>query len=713
MAKIDTVYTPEEIREYATRDMVISAEKYPFTYNESRNSESDNKCNLLCSTEAGSYYVYTLMQFNNMLNRYRNDGQRKIGLINGVLDDGSLCVSILGDGGIQMGYQFVNTRVSVNAQFDVTTTPPDTHIIDTSTSTYRWGGTYNSYTKNVIKACALVNGTVSGAGLSESDAINYRPSWQPVASQTTYVKEVMCENFLMDFGKYNGAKINGYGGTLSLKRSKDTTLKIGDLYAQYRYTNTSSTWCKNGYRNIGGALYSICSGYALLFKSLNAFAIIQDDPYGYKLDLAEVTTGTYACHYIPFNLILTRNEQEALRYLDTGELPSDAFIYPYDVDNIPTNTSGEDPDGGGGGGTPSSDVSPDEDGTPTDDTDPMPTDTPSYSPLRLTNNNLYWLSASDLRQFINWFWTDATDVASWSDLLDKIMGLYENLSQAIINIRYMPVMSSWIGTLGTDTKIIVGMLEKQHAVNTIAKSSSPIRDIGSYKIEPKFKDSFCNYSPYSTISIYLPFHGMVELDNDLIMGHKIYVRCAYDILAGTIQYFIHRDSNNGSLIYSTVAKMAVDIPITLQTKTDRDSAIFQNVGSVVGGLVGAGASLAGGSPIGLTMGLANMSGFQPSSAPLRVTGNVSESGAFYAPTKCAIYIKRPAYNRPELYKSRVGFPCNYSYKLSECSGFTTCYKPRINFSGVEYTENNTTVTIKPTHSEIEMIYDYLEKGVIL
>ena len=347
------------------------------------------------------------------------------------------------------------------------------------------------------------------------------------------------------------------------------------------------------------------------------------------------------------------------------------------------------------------------------DTDPMPTATPEYSPLRLTNNNLYWLSAADLRQFINWFWTDATDIASLGDLWDKIQGLYENLSQSIINIRYMPIMSSWLGTLGTDTKIIVGMIEKEHAVNIIPKSSTPIRDIGSYTIKPKFKDSFCNYSPYSSISIYLPFHGMVELDNDLIMGHKIYIRCAYDILSGTIQYFIHRDSKEGSLIYSTVAKMAVDIPITLQTKTDRDSAIFQNVGSVVGGLVGAGASLAGGSPIGLTMGLANMSGFQPSSAPLRVTGNISESGAFYAPTKCAIYIKRPAYNRPDLYKSRVGVPCNESYKLSECSGFTTCYKPRINFSGVEYTENNTTVTIKPTHSEIEMIYDYLEKGVII
>lgn len=711
MAKIDTSYTPEEIREYATRDMVISAQKYPFLEGSAAVSSEDNYARLGVFTMSGNNYAGVTIHMNNDINRYANDGSRKIGLINGILDDGSLCISILGDGNIQLGYRFANTRLSIDCTFDLTQLV-DKYIID-ATNTYVWAETYNTKVADQNRASCMVNGQIGQIGMSQADAIQYQPQWQFSSSETSYVKSQMIETFLRTYGKISGVSISNWNSNIQLTRSKDSTLRIGDLYAQYTYTISSSIWCNNGYKNIGGALYSIGSDYSTLCNSLNGVAIEQDPPTTFSMDLAEVTTGTYACHYIPFNLILTRNEQEALRYLDTGELPSDAFIYPYNVDNIPTNTSGEDPDGGGGGGIPSSDVSPDEDGTPADDTDPMPTDTPSYSPLRLTNNNLYWLSASDLRQFINWFWTDATDVASWSDLLDKIMGLYENLSQAIINIRYMPIMSAWIGTLETDTKIIVGMLEKQHAVNTIAKSSSPIRNIGSYNIEPKFNDSFCNYSPYSTISIYLPFHGMVELDNDLIMGHKIYVRCAYDILAGTIQYFIHRDSNEGSLIYSTVAKMAVDIPITLQTKTDRDSAIFQNVGSVVGGLVGAGASLAGGSPIGLTMGLANMSGFQPSSAPLRVTGNVSESGAFYAPTKCAIYIKRPAYNRPELYKSRVGFPCNYSYKLSECSGFTTCYKPRINFSGVEYTENNTTVTIKPTHSEIEMIYDYLEKGVIL
>ena len=276
----------------------------------------------------------------------------------------------------------------------------------------------------------------------------------------------------------------------------------------------------------------------------------------------------------------------------------------------------------------------------------------------------------------------------------------------------MPVDKSWIGGTSADTKIIVGMIEKEHAVETINKTVSDIRQLGEFNIEPIFNGSWCNFTPYSSMSLYLPFHGMVQLDNDLLMGHKICVEAIYDVMSGTIQYFVHRDTYSGSLVYSTVAKMSVEIPITLQAKTERDSAIFQNVSNLTAGLIGAGASAVAGSPVGMTMGLANLASYQPASAGMHVIGSVGESGAFYAPKKCAIYIKRPAYNRPSSYKSHVGYPANTTKTLRQCSGFTTCYNPRITFAGNKHTEGNDTVYMKPTKNEVDMIYEYLEKGVI-
>ena len=713
MAKIDVSYTPEEIRAFSERDMVLASlfsalEDPPFIHD----SKSDNytRYSFSSSMSSGLYQTRTSVT----LGRYSQNTGRKIGLILGTLDDGSFNIAILGNNNTLNNTHGLYTRIDNNTAVHaevVSAVSPEERVLSPQNQQTVW-----RYSDRWDEDCNNIHVEINNfSPLSEVDSVEYQPAWQP----TTGSDLQATKSFLFTFGKLNGVDLSqdinaNYNRTsFPLTTSPNTTLVIGDQYHQYQYCPAKDFGYDNGFRNIGGAINAIGHERGMFLTSAASGTRIYGDPSNWHGYMSEMTTGSYAAHYIPFNLILTRNESEALTYLDTGALPSDAFIYPYDVDHIPTNTSGEDPDSGGG--DDASTDTPGEDGDPSDTVDDMPTTAPTYGPMSMTNNNLYWLSALDLKNFIHWFWTDATDVASLGDLWDKITGLYENLSESILNIKYMPVEPSWIGSTGTDTKIIVGMLEYPYNCATINKSMAPVRQIGEYSIETMFNGSFANYTPYSSIMLYLPFHGMVELDNDLIMSKKICVSAMYDILAGTIQYFIHRDSYSGPLVYTTVARMSVDIPITLQTKTDRDSAIIQNIGSVTAGLIGAGASAVAGSPIGLTMGLANMSNFQPTSAGWAVKGNVSESGAFYAPTKCAIYIKRPAYNRPTVYKSRVGFPANVERTLSQCEGFTTCYKPRISFSNNTYTDPQTqdTITIKPTKEEVDTIYAYLEKGVII
>ena len=303
--------------------------------------------------------------------------------------------------------------------------------------------------------------------------------------------------------------------------------------------------------------------------------------------------------------------------------------------------------------------------------------------------------------FIDWFWTDATDIASASDLWDKIRGLYDNLSEAVLSIRYMPVNASWFGGTSVVNSIIVGMIEKQEQVLAINKSVAPIRDIGEIDIKEFYK-AFTDYSPYTDIMLYLPYHGFLDLDTNILMGHKLKISVAYDITSGTMQYFIFRDS---VLINTCVVKMAVDIPISLQTKSERDSTIFNNVMNATSSLIGASASIATGNPIGLVMSMGGMFGSQTHGAPMSLKGTVGECGAFYAPNRCAIYVKSPKYNKPKKgsysYASQVGYPTNDIKSLSEGMGYAEIYNPRITFSK------------QPLKEEIDEIYSYLEKGVIL
>lgn len=408
---------------------------------------------------------------------------------------------------------------------------------------------------------------------------------------------------------------------------------------------------------------------------------------------------------IPYNLILTKNAQYAQNYLDNGTLPPDAFLYPMDWDNLPNYNDDDDGEDG------------EDDNTPDDttrDITPNPPVIPSFAPSQLTNNNYYWLTALELKNFIGWYWNDVGSVQDIDDLLAKIEGLYNNLSQAIINVRFMPVEYDWIcnlpegATIPTDN-IKIAQIEKSGAVNIISKQGKAIvRDIGHIHIPNKY-NSFVDLAPYSQLSLYLPYHGFLDLDITFLSGHDLYIKAIYDYISGTIQYLIYYD--NQFLINTIVAKMAMDIPISLQTKNDRDSAIFSNVSNAVSGLLGAGLAIGSGNPIGLVVG-ANAFNSGMSSAPLNVKGNVGEQGAFYAPPQCAIILRRPTISKPsqDIWKSKVGQICGKSYTLANLKGFTTVYNPQINFKG---NKNSDDVVMKPLESEIQEIYSLLEKGVIL
>lgn len=405
----------------------------------------------------------------------------------------------------------------------------------------------------------------------------------------------------------------------------------------------------------------------------------------------------YNRHLCPYNLLLTKSKSQALRYISDGTLPSDVFLYPFDVDNIPqaetTPDDGED--------------DPEENPEVVDTIQPTPIVTPLNTPSKLTNNNLYWLQAGELETFINWFWTEAGDIADLQDLWQKIQGLYNNLASALINIRYMPIDISWVGGTTDVNNIILGQLNKVMNVKKINRGNSIVRPIGSIKIDEIYK-SFTDYSPYSSIMLYLPYHGFIDINNDLIMGQTLSISAVYDILSGSIQYFIFR---NQTLINTIIAKMAVDIPITLQSKSERDSAIFSNISNATASIMGAVSSAVTSNPIGLVMSTENIANGGAQTAPFSLKGTVGETGAFYAPNKCAVYIERPRYNKPQLYAERVGYPLNKNYRLSALKGFTTVYNPVIQFSGNTVTTDNTKVF--PLQSEIDEIYSLLEKGVIL
>lgn len=402
-------------------------------------------------------------------------------------------------------------------------------------------------------------------------------------------------------------------------------------------------------------------------------------------------SNNYCGNFEYLNLILTKKPENVIKYLEDGEIPDDIELKatPTENDSISGNKDkGTDNDN--------------EDGDTKRDMDDTPATPPALSPQAITNNNLYWISTSMVDNFFRWFWNDLGDMTDFRNWLDNIQGLFQNLNEAIVSLRYYPIPEIFFGgVVGTD-KIILANTHYGENLNIqrINKTTPNLVTIGTYPIKEHFK-SFCDYAPYTQIRLYLPLFGWLDLDTNLVMGTKLKIQCAFDIMANTLQYFIYA---NNTLINTVNANIDCEIPFTLQAFNDRQRAIVNNVASVTNGIMGMAQSTK--NPIGMAnsfleteQALTNVEG-----AHLNTYGTAGQTGALYTFPKCVIYIQRPSYNRPKNYGKHIGYPCNKQYVLKDIRGFSQCSNPQIDFT---YEDT------KPLQSEVDEIYSMLERGVIL
>lgn len=620
-----------------------------------------------------------------------NTSIRKIGLITKKYDDGGLEVAILSE-------DVIDTRTSGNMEW---------------TQTDFLFGQSSSYTGN------LIDNTVT-----RDHAMTVYPvlkeyggviSYDGVPGYSLFVNG---DNISKTFDETINFNPNEHwtkssGFTATWTKGGIPLPEIGDSY--YTLTNDKSTTLTFG----TGITASQETEYPLIYKD-NPLKIFAGNFYQYACDqsidcmtlfpskfLDTILFNSYRTGWknadilstnltaIPFNLILTYDETQAQKYLRDGSIPSDAFLFPLDFENLPTyqsdDSSDEDDDDGQG----------DLDDDSRDCDSDLP-EVPIYTPNSLNTNNVYLLTAGEVNQIIDWLWNDVGSVQDLDDLVTKIQGLTSDLIQNFLMFRVMPVKPAWIGGAGNETNFVVGSVEKAGSYLNLAKGNAPIVNIGSYNFGNKFSTfKFLNYSPYSDFKLYLPYHGFVDIDVSVFQGHSLDVKAVYDYMTGTITYMIYSD--NTWLVNTYTAKMAVDLSVSLQTKNDRDSAIFGNVSNAVAGVMSAGASVASGNPIGLVMG-AQALVQQTHSAPFKAMGQVGEMGAFYTPQRCKVLIRRPVPTTPETYNQNVGRQAYYSTTLAKLKGkgYTKCINPRLKF----------TKTI-PLADEEEKINQLLSEGVYL
>ena len=286
--------------------------------------------------------------------------------------------------------------------------------------------------------------------------------------------------------------------------------------------------------------------------------------------------------------------------------------------------------------------------------------------------SVYNVTPEKLNQLGRFIWTD--------DAMDNIKLLNNSPIQNIVSCKCIPFLAS-----GTTTKnIALGNIDTGVSGNKVTSNIGKVL-IGSVNVTPPF-NNFLSYGNYTSVSIYLPYLGMRQLDTDKVMGKTLKVYYNVDCLSGNC--VIELFSNNVK-INEFSCNVSIDIALTSSNRAEIEKGYITSA-------IGGGVSLASGNVIG-----ALGSGLNASMQKYNYAQSGSCSGSAYTniSKNCYIIIEYPDLLDNNSYKHTKGKPCEKRKRIGNCKGFTTI--------------SNVDLQVKATETEINAIKDLLSSGVYL
>lgn len=286
--------------------------------------------------------------------------------------------------------------------------------------------------------------------------------------------------------------------------------------------------------------------------------------------------------------------------------------------------------------------------------------------------SVYNVTPEKLNQLGRFIWTDSA--------MDDIKLLNNSPIQNIVSCKCIPFLAS-----GTTAKnIALGNIDTGVLGNKVSSNIGKIL-IGSVNVTPPF-NNFLSYGSYTSVSIYLPYLGMRQLDTDKVMGKTLKVYYNVDCLSGNC--VIELFSNNVK-VNEFSCNVSIDIALTSSNRAEIEKGYITSA-------IGGGVSLATGNVVG-----ALGSGLNASLQKYNYTQSGTCSGSAYTniSKNCYIIIEYPDLLDNNSYKHVKGKPCEKRKRIGNCKGFTTI--------------SNVDLQVKATESEINAIKDLLSGGVYL
>lgn len=315
---------------------------------------------------------------------------------------------------------------------------------------------------------------------------------------------------------------------------------------------------------------------------------------------------------------------------------------------------------------------------------------------------------AQMQAFGNFLWTTLFD-AGFDSLLTSLKKWVNDPIESVVQLACFPVTppagSAQIVKFCGIASDLVG------AGVSMNKCTSQFMDFDFGQLAtPAYWKQALDYSPYTQVSIYLPYIGICPLKSDDVIDATLHLKYHIDLLTGGFSAELKCTKNiNGtplnSVLYNWSGNMATQIPITSANFSQVFGSMMTavaaiGVGAITGGMgaaaAGTGAEAAtssavmGGALSGAGHGLAANIGNVINSKP-HVTQSGRLDGTVGALSQFTPYliIERPVQSLSSKFQEEQGYPSNVVQRLGDLSGMTVCEAPIMSgFSGATEEEKN-------------------------
>lgn len=319
---------------------------------------------------------------------------------------------------------------------------------------------------------------------------------------------------------------------------------------------------------------------------------------------------------------------------------------------------------------------------------------PTASALATGMVKLYQMSNTDLNSLNNYLWSDLFDI-------DTLKKMFNDPMQAILNLSFSPLSVE----LGVKSAITIGNIVSSVTGNVCLSQYQKI-DFGTIRLN-EYWANFADYSPYTRLSIYLPYVGTQTISIDDVMNGSIQLVGFGDVLTGSIVYVLYSIQTNRaghghkSVLYSWGGNCQYQIPLTANNMSSVISSLLGVTSSVAGGIAATVATGGITAPIVASALSGTISNTLNAKQQTQRSGGVGGATGIFGVQTPYLILERPETRTIDRYSEFIGEPTESSGILGNFSGYVKVKSVHVgNIGNASDNEKN----------EIERI---LKEGVII